>query len=186
MRRTTPFITLPFRRGFLSFKGNQMLINLGYGLSGGGAQLVQRLPGNSVIALFGDSLESHNGYGNATASTEEYSNWSRGYFNWCRMLDPRGKWDNWYDPSKARLYQGQNQGISGNNTTQMVARKAEIYNITGVKVVVQGGGTNDIQQDVSAATIIANHANCIAEWKSRGIKTILLTPPARPTSGTDS
>lgn len=143
--------------------------------------------GNSVIATFGDSLEAHLGYASNSAGSEEYSNWSRGYLNWSRILDPRGKWDNWYDGAKTgRYFQGQNQGISGNTTTQMVGRKANVYSIPNVKVVIQGGGTNDLNQGDSAATILANHANLIAEWKSRGIKTILMTPPPRPTIGTNS
>mgnify|MGYP003387912361 CR=1 FL=1 len=160
-----------------------MLTRIGYGLSGVQAKTASRLPGDSVVVLFGDSLEAHNGYASNTAGSEEYSNWGRGYYNWCRMLDPRGKWDTWYDAAKTgRYFQGQNQGMSGNTTTQMVARKSDVYNITGVKVVIQGGATNDINQSDPVATIIANHANCIAEWKSRGIKTILMTPPPRPTA----
>jgi hypothetical protein len=164
-----------------------MLLKLGYGLSRKRILSSSRLPGSSVIVLFGDSLEVHNGYVSITAGSEEYANWSRGYYNWACLLGQRGKWDNWWDSATPyRNFQGQNQGISGNTTTQMVARKADVYNITGVKVVLQGGGTNDINQSDPVATILANHANMIAEWKSRGIKTILLTPPPRPTSGTNS
>lgn len=169
-----------------------MLTEIGRGLSAKHYRSGEPSPstlfdGSSVIALFGDSLEAHNGYSTTTAGSEEYSNWSRGYYNWCQMLDPRGKWDNWYDSAQTgKYFQGQNQGISGNTTTQMVGRKANIYNIAGVKIVIQGGGTNDINQGDSAAAILANHANMLAEWKSRGIKTILITPPPRPISGTNS
>ena len=164
-----------------------MLSKIGYGTSRMQTQTSLRLPGDCVVVLFGDSLEAHNGYASISAGSEEFSNWGRGYYNWCRILDPRGKWDNWYDATKAgRYFQGQNQGLSGNSTTQLVSRKADVYNVTGVKIVIQGGGTNDINQNDPTATILANHANCIAEWKSRGIKTILMTPPPRPTSGTDS
>ncbi|MFA7276761.1 MAG: GDSL-type esterase/lipase family protein [Pseudobdellovibrionaceae bacterium] len=162
-----------------------MLLHLGYGISA--PSFPKTLSGDSVIVLFGDSLEAHNGYATTSAGSEEFSNWSRGYYNWCHILDPRGPWVNWYDATKTgRYFQGTNQGISGNTTTQMVARKADVYNVTGVKIVVQGGGTNDINQGDSVATILANHANCIAEWKSRGIKTVLMTPPPRSLEGTNS
>lgn len=121
-----------------------MLVNLGYGLSPTRAIASQKLSSNSVIALFGDSLETHNGYGSNTAGSEEHSNWSRGYYNWCRILDPRGKFETWYDQIPASRFNGCNKGVSGNTTTQMVARKTDITNITGVKLVIQGGGTNDI------------------------------------------
>jgi hypothetical protein len=165
-----------------------MLSTLGYGLTPRYHTLRKKLLlGNSVVALFGDSLEVHNGQTSNAAGSEEYSNWSRGYYNWCRVLDPRGRWDNWYDtvPS-GRNAQGQNQGISGNSTTQMLARISNVTNLTGVKVVIMGGGTNDINQNDPISTIISNFQSMIATFKGLGIKTILLTPPSRPTSGTSS
>lgn len=139
------------------------------------------------IILFGDSLEAHNGYASISAGSEEYSARSRGYYNWVRMFDPRGKYDNWYDATKTgRYFQGNNQGVSGNTTTQMAGRLSDVNNIPGDAIILQGGGTNDINQNDSTATILNNHSTCLANHKARGRKTLLITPPPRPLEGVDS
>ena len=90
------------------------------------------------INLFGDSLEAHNGYASISAGSEEYSARSRGYYNWVRMFDPRGKYDNWYDATKTgRYFQGNNQGVSGNTTTQMAGRLSDVNNIPGDAIILQ-------------------------------------------------
>lgn len=146
-----------------------------------------KLPADAVIAVFGDSLEQHHGTGVATAGSEEYSNSSRGALNWCRILDPRGRWSNWYDASKAsKFFIGQNVGISGNETSQMEARIADFTNIRGLKLLIIGGGTNDLNASRTTAQIMADLTTCYEAATALGIKCIILTPPPRALTGTNS
>lgn len=143
--------------------------------------------GDTVVALFGDSLEQHNGTGSITAGSAEYSNWSRGYYNWCRILDPRGRWINWYDANRtSKFFNGFNQGISGNETGNMLARITDLTNIPNLKVAIIGGGTNDINGSTANQQIQDNLEDIFTAVKAVGAKIIYLTPPPRATSGSNS
>lgn len=156
--------------------------------------IVQANGNTAVFAAFGDSLEQHSLYQSTTGGSEELSNWSRGYLNWNRTLDPRGIWTNWYDATVAqRNAEGTQQGISGNNTSQMLARTADITNIPGVKVVAVGGGTNDISTDTTSGNAAARYALATsnlsaiyAAFKAAGYKVIIMSIPPRPTGGANS
>lgn len=160
--------------------------------SGGGSSLIDGNDG--VVVLFGDSLEQHSLYQSTTAGSEELSNWSRGYINWNRTIDPRGIWVNWYDATVTqRNAEGTNQGISGNNTSQMLARTADVTNIPGVGVVVVGGGTNDISTDTTSGNAAARYALATsnlsaiyAAFKAAGYKIIIMSIPPRPVTESNS
>lgn len=146
-----------------------------------------KLPGDVVVALFGDSLEQHMGVASASVGSEEFSYWSRGYMNWTQMLDPRGRWINWYDASQtSKFYIGQDVGISGNTTTQMIGRITDLTSIRGCKLAIIGGGTNDINEDDPIATIKSNLSSCYAAAIAAGMKVIIVTPPPRTTGGANS
>lgn len=153
-----------------------------------------KLNGNTVVALFGDSLEQHNLTGAINAGSLELSNWSRGYMNWTNMFGQAGRWINWSDANVTnRLAKGFDWGISGNNTSQMAARTTDITSITGVKVCVVGGGTNDISSTTNsgnAAAVLSlfqsNMTSIKNDLLAAGIKIIFVTIPPRPTTGTGS
>lgn len=180
------------------FNGIGIGLFLGGGSIGGGS-LFPAIPlsGSSVVALFGDSLEAHNDYASNTAGSEETSPWSRGYLNWGRMLDPRGYVEQWYDDTQVNKYSnGTNKGVSGNTTANMYNRLADVQALTGVQVIGIGGGTNDLNEGdpltgtgplgSNGSGIERNLRGIYDAFLARGVRIVILTPPSRPTSGTNS
>jgi hypothetical protein len=111
---TTTF--LPIMGSFTSGAGAGLTSEQTTILSRVDAVASTKLPANTPIILFGDSLEQHNGTASATAGSEEFSNWSRGAMNWVMWLRRRGVWVNWLDVSQTnKYYFGCNQGITGND-----------------------------------------------------------------------
>ncbi len=165
-----------------------MFMKPGYGLSPRHHKKRNSLlAGDAVIALFGDSLEQHNGYGSNSANAEEHSNWSRGYMNWARIVDPRGRFDTWFDASAGTKYfNGQNQGVSGNQTSHMLARITNLTGITGLKVAIIGGGTNDLNGSRALQSIKDDLRAIYDAVLATGAKIIIMTVPPRPITGTDS
>jgi lysophospholipase L1-like esterase len=69
-----------------------------------------------------------------------------------------------------------NNGIAGNNTTQMLARlSSDILNIGDAEYVIVMGGINDVYQDVSAATIESNLQTIYTAIHATGAKVVALT-----------
>lgn len=147
----------------------------------------QKLGGSTVVGILGDSLEQHQLTGSISSGSAELSQWSRSYINWWRILDPRGRMINWYDAGvTSRIARGFNNGISGNNTSQMVARVTDVTGISGIKACIVGGFTNDISTDTTSGNAAArlalgqsNLSSIYATLKAAGIVTIIVTPPPR-------
>lgn len=80
--------------------------------------------------------------------------------------------------SNQRLQYLGNAGVTGNNTTQMLARVSDVIAL-GPKVVTVLGGTNDLTQGVSFATWNANIQAIVAQLRAAGIMPVLCTIPPR-------
>lgn len=136
-------------------------LNLGIGLpiagvAGGGGVSV---PFGSAFVAAGDSITDN---GNALSGT--LSNLiGRGYWAWAMVL-AAGR--------IAPVYQV-DAGVSGNNTTQLLARYATDVTAKSPKVVLLLIGTNDVSASVSAATILANIDSMIAANRAIGAVTIV-------------
>ena len=152
---------------------DQIIAALNYPTSG-------KLAGNTPIILFGDSLEQHNGSGANSAGSEEFSNWSRGSMNWAQMLLPAGQFLNWFDISRtSKYFYGCNQGISGNELSQMAARTADVTQFTNAKVVVMGGGTNSINSTTALADMKTDFLTCFNAFRAADMRVIILAVPHR-------
>lgn len=151
------------------------------------AYSVALLSGNSVIGMIGDSMEQHNGTGSNSSGSVEFSNWSRGYMNWAYMLNPCGRWINWYDANKSsKFYSGANQGVSGWETSQMLTNISRLTGIPGLKVAIVGGGTNDLNGIRDIELTKADLRDIYDDILAVGAKVIIMTVPPRPLEGVDS
>lgn len=81
--------------------------------------------------------------------------------------------------SEGRLLLVRNAGISGNNTTQMLARLQADVLAYAPQLVTLLAGTNDITQQVSFATYKANMTSMIEQMRAAGITVVLATIPPR-------
>jgi lysophospholipase L1-like esterase len=77
-----------------------------------------------------------------------------------------------------RLNFGGNAGVSGNNTTQILARVPDAIALAPAIVTVLGG-TNDLTQSVTFATWSANIKSIAAQLRAAGIRVVLCTIPPR-------
>lgn len=77
--------------------------------------------------------------------------------------------------SKGKIQIVANAGVSGDNTTQMLARiQADVIS-KAPQVCAIGGGTNDISQGVTLATFKSNIASIVAALRSANIAPVLTT-----------
>jgi len=78
-----------------------------------------------------------------------------------------------------RFYLLKNAGVSGNNTTQMLARLQADVLAHNPRVVTFMGGTNDITQGVTLATYQSNVTQIVDQLTTAGIAVIILSIPPR-------
>ncbi len=123
-------------------------------------------PGQTIV-IFGDSITNQNTQVSSTFS----SHLAKGYFTQMQiMLEQRFELLN-------------NAGVSGDNTTQMLARiDGDVLGYRPQYVYFMGG-TNDVGNDVPYATTIANYAAIFAKIQQSGSILILATMTPRGFAG---
>lgn len=113
----------------------------------------------NTIVLFGDSITERNRVSTASLKTND----QRGYFTWANIL------------LNQRLWLLNVAGVSGNTTTQMLARiTADVLAYAPGWCVVQGGH-NDIVGSASHATIVANLTTIYQTLLKAGIRVVATT-----------
>ena len=128
---------------------------------------------NNTIALIGDSITNLNGKGDDISSNGPTEYWvsALGYFSWANML------------LNQRLKLVKQAGVTGNTTTQMLARlQTDIIDYNPGYCIVLGG-TND----VASLDVETTKSNLLAIYKklsNNGIKVIGCTIPQRTDSAT--
>jgi acyl-CoA thioesterase-1 len=90
---------------------------------------------------------------------------------------PADPWPSRLDAADPQLRLIRNAGIPGNVTAQMRARLSSDVLAYKPDVLIVMGGTNDIAQGYSQATIIANLRAIVTTAQARGIHVFLLTIP---------
>lgn len=142
---------------------------IGAGGGGGGltpAQAYTYTFGQRVI-LFGTSLEALNGTGPDTLDPPSSSSAvpGRGWYHWCNAY--LGQALTWV----------RNAGVGGNTTAQMLARIQNDVIAYSSDWVFIGGPTNDMANDVPAATTIANLTAILDQLAAAGRRVLILTAP---------
>lgn len=93
------------------------------------------------ICIVGTSLVQHNQAGISTGT--RLSNWSKGWMNWgLRLAGVDLVFDNWADLTNSRYFQGANQGVSGQISSEIVDRLPTILR-TQADAYVVDNGTNE-------------------------------------------
>jgi lysophospholipase L1-like esterase len=115
---------------------------------------------NTVIP-FGTSITNQ---GFTTGSTGQLGTHSKGYLTWANISLGH------------RLSVIRNAGISGNNSTQMLARvEADVIAYKPGWCIVEAGLPNDIGNGFTIATIIANHKAIYDKLAGAGIRVVICT-----------
>jgi lysophospholipase L1-like esterase len=122
-------------------------------------KFVSKAP-NTVIP-FGTSITNQ---GFITGSSGQLGNSAKGYLTWANIALGH------------RLSVIRNAGISGNNSTQMLARiDADVIAYSPGWCVVESGMPNDIGSGFTIATIIANHKAIYDKLAAAGIRVVVCT-----------
>ncbi|MCF0043627.1 SGNH/GDSL hydrolase family protein [Dyadobacter fanqingshengii] len=119
---------------------------------------------NSRIVIFGDSLIAQ-----TTGSATNYTAFQSTAFATYALLRIN---NSLFLPTNG------NKGISGNTTTQMLARLGAAVSLNPA-LVIMDGGTNDAAGGASAATIISNLTYIHNAFKAIGAYVIIITIPPR-------
>lgn len=119
---------------------------------------------NSRIVIFGDSLIAQ-----TTGSATNYTAFQSTAFATYALLRIN---NSLFLPTNG------NKGISGNTTTQMLARLGAAVSLNPT-LVIMDGGTNDAAGGASAATIISNLTYIHNTFKAIGAYVIIITIPPR-------
>jgi len=141
---------------------------------------LNKLKVNSTIAYFGNSISARGLVGGEPTSKPTY--WSAlGYATWTQQLTNYKLFAPRFSDSLA---------ISGQTTTQMLARLGAALNYK-LDVVVIEAGTNDIATGASSQTIIDNLQNIVNGFVANGTRVYILTvmkrwSPATFTSGQET
>jgi lysophospholipase L1-like esterase len=136
-----------------------MITDLSFGMGGGsGGIAIPAAFGASFVAA-GDSITENGGTLGSSLATLV----GRGYWVWAAQLSD----------SRILPAHGVNAGITGNTSTQLVARYAADVTSKSPKVVFLLIGTNDITAGTAASVILANIDTMIAANRAIGTITIL-------------
>jgi lysophospholipase L1-like esterase len=115
----------------------------------------------NTIIPFGTSITNQ---GFVTGSSGQLGTSAKGYLTWANIA------------LNHRLQVIRNAGISGNNSTQMLARvDADVIAYSPGFCVVESGMPNDIGSGFTSATIIANHKAIYDKLAAVGIKVVVCT-----------
>lgn len=125
------------------------------------------LRGNRVSWL-GDSIT----IGNSTFTATSTLRGDKDPLNWLHLLTD-GK----------AVYQT-NAGVTGNTTTQMLARVTDVTG-PGADWCLVMGGTNDCSSGISLATYASNIRAIVAALIVANIRPVLVTPPPKTVTGTN-
>lgn len=139
----------------------------------------QFLSGLRVVIL-GTSLVQHN----TTRSSARTSHWSRGWMVWAKTLGLDVMYDIWDDTSRALDFNGSNQGVSGENSTQIIARLNDAMAMNP-DLVILDNGTNEVGVD-SVDQMISNTKLIIDTFVSRNIPVVVMPVLARDTASWSS
>lgn len=123
----------------------------------GGHEPAPLFTGGDRWAVLGDSITAAGRSGSASASLAL----PRGYSTWADILSDK----------TAKLLFADNYGVSGDRTAQIAVRVPDVI-ASGVKSCVLLGGTNDVTDGLSAATIIANLGDMYDDLTGAGIAVI--------------
>lgn len=129
------------------------------------AEVVDSLaPGSNVTALLGDSLMAHNNIFDAGGGT--YYIPASGWFWWANAR------------LRGALPLLLNAGVPGDRTEQIRARVGAVIE-SGARIVVEDGGTNDVDAERSAASIITNRTATQDALLAAGMKVVAAEIPPR-------
>lgn len=136
------------------------------------------------LVVVGTSLVQHNTAGISTGT--RISNWSRGWVNWALRLSGVDLiFDNWsdlgtYPGESSRYFQGANEGVSGQTSSEIVDRLPHILARKG-DVYIVDNGTNECAT-TNYAAIIANSQTIYQAILATGALLIILPILTRGTS----
>ena len=148
---------------------------------------VALLPAGARIAFIGDSIAQQNYFGAASGAASAGKTLigvECGELNWAYAVDPRFNMDSWPDitdtrgtTSFLRYMQGANQGVSGESTTQMLARISEVTSKNADIVIINGGvNDNNGANTIPLSTTKSNIAAMVSATLAANKKVILGTP----------
>ena len=137
----------------------------------------RRQPGIKIAAI-GTSLVQYN----SNATSTKISNYSRGPIAWAQVKGPEFVYGVWHDTTdvNGRNFTGANHGVSGETSTQIIARLAALVAMLP-DIVIVDNGTNEMATD-SYDTIIANSETIYKTLIDAGMQVIILPVLARATS----
>jgi lysophospholipase L1-like esterase len=136
--------------------------------AGGGSSLFP-----NRLGFIGDSIMERNHLMN-TGGTVSLGQ-GVGEVNWAHAYHPYFEMDTWYDTSvPVRFAAGMNDGISGEDSSDLLTRLAPLVARRPSTVLVSIG-TNDVLQSVAPATALANIQAICAFYLAQDIRVILAT-----------
>ena len=123
-------------------------------------------PGNTRVAVIGDSIAYGNGFASSPTNVKLYA---KGYLNWAAFLG-RQRWtfDN-----------GDNFGVAGDNTNDVLARIDAALAATTAGTIILDCLTNDGPNGVSLAQSYVNYATLVAKVQAAGRVCVCVTPRPR-------
>lgn len=148
------------------------------------------LAAGARVAAIGDSQIAFNTFQSGSVSAEGAHKNALGFITHTQSLDPRFRWDNWYEPSDptGRNLGGGNQGVMGDHVIVSPSNAPELGGIVGrlpavlarkPDIIILEGGTNTISTgdggDNSAALVIRSLERMLTLTRNEGIHAILMT-----------
>lgn|GEM_PF-511742 len=138
-----------------------------------------------LVAFVGTSLVQN---GNESSSTKTTTASARGWQNWAHVLS-HGRFDAplWWDDAdfpnttNKRWFRGLNEGVSGQSSTDIIARLDRVIALKPVLVVLDIG-TNDVGGGATFEALRDNTIAAVKRLTNEGIEVLLLPILARATS----
>lgn len=129
------------------------------------------LPSISTIAFFGDSITGQSTRGSTgTDGVGAYYIDGVGYSSWAKALN-QSKWD--FEPDGGRL----TFATGGKTTQELIDLHLEDVLASDADVVVEQGGTNDIDRGFSTTTIVTNKVNVWTQIRESGMIPVTMAIP---------
>lgn len=144
----------------------------------------------AVVVAIGDSQIAFNTFQSGGVPIEGANKNALGFITHAQSLDPRFRWENWYEPNDptGRNIGGGNQGVMGDHMTVSPKSAPQLGGVVGrlpsvlarnPDIIILEGGTNTISTgdggDGSAALIIKSLDDMLTQSRNAGVHSILMT-----------
>lgn len=127
------------------------------------------------VVFMGDSGTEYNHIITGSSPNVLLNTQPWGEVNWAHSLWPYFSWENWVDSGNSRGFNGCNQGVIGNTSTQMLARFAAVEAMAPDIVGIRGFGNDLIGGGYVQATTMANIDTMVKRTRAIGATPLLAT-----------